>query len=109
MAAEKLCRTLRLLKLYARMDAAWLLRDTRNCILAILSDLVSSVASVSSVFLLSERFKGVGALSSSEVLLMLGYSTVVSGLFQLFFGGSNTGYISRRVGRGQPDDALLAV
>jgi len=107
MAAEKLRRTLQLLKLYARMDAAWLLRDTRNCVFAILSDLISAVASVSSVFLLSERFAGVGALSSDEVLLMLGYSTVVSGLFQLFFGGGNVGYISRRVGRGQLDHMLI--
>ncbi len=107
MAAEKLRRGLRLLKLYARMDFAWLLRDTKNCILAVCGDLISAIASVSSVFLLSERFKGVGAFSSDEVLLMLGYSTVVSGLFQLSFGGGNAGYISRRVGRGQLDHMLI--
>ncbi len=107
MAGKRLRRVLRLYGLYARMDAAWLLRDTRNCILAVVSDLVSSVASISSVFLLSQRFAGVGALSSDEILLMLGYSTAVSGLFQLFFGGGNAGYISRRVGRGQLDHMLM--
>lgn len=107
MAGESFRRYFRLLRLYARMDAAWLLHDTRNCVLAVLSDLVSAVASVSSVFLLSERFAGVGALSSDEILLMLGCATAVSGLFQLFFGGGNAGYISRRVGRGQLDHMLI--
>ncbi|HMM32766.1 MAG TPA: ABC-2 family transporter protein [Clostridia bacterium] len=107
MAVEHIKRAFRLLALYARMDAAWLLRDTRNCILAVVSDLVSNLASISSVFLLSQRFAGVGALSSDEILLMLGYSSTLSGLFQLFFGGGNAGYISRRVGRGQLDHMLI--
>lgn len=104
---QRIRRIARLFKLYARMDAAWLMHDTKNCIFAVTGDLVSSLASISSVFLLSRRFAGVGALSSDEILLMLGYATSVAGLFQLFFGGSNTGYISRRVGRGQLDHMLM--
>jgi ABC-2 type transport system permease protein len=36
-----------------------------------------------------------------EVLFMLAYTTIITGIFQTFCSGGNTGHISRRVGRGQ--------
>ena len=94
---------LRLYAMYARMDAAWLMRDARLALLGITADLVSNIASVSGVFLLAWRFDGVGGLSRYEVLFMLGYVTVVNGIYQIMFSGGNTGHISRRIGRGQLD------
>lgn len=93
--------------LYARMDLDWLIRDTRVSLLAVASDILSNIASVSTVFLLSLRFDGVGGMNRREVIFMLGYVTCVSGFYQLFFSGCNTGHISRRIGRGQVDHMLV--
>jgi ABC-2 type transport system permease protein len=45
-------------------------------------------------------------MSRWDVLFMLGYVTCVTGLYQLFFAGNNTGHISRRIGRGQVDHMI---
>jgi hypothetical protein len=45
-------------------------------------------------------------MSRWEVLLMLGYVTRVSGLYQRFFAGNSTGHISR-IGRGQVDHMIV--
>ena len=89
------------------MDLAWLLRDTRFALLAITADVVFNLSLVSGVFLIALRFDGIGGLSTGEVLLMLSYSTLVTGLFQMFFAGCNTGHISRRIGRGQLEHMLI--
>jgi ABC-2 type transport system permease protein len=86
---------------YAKLDLAWLLRDTKYAIMAITADTISSIASVSGIFLLAMRFNGVGGMDKYEVLFMLGYVTMLTGLFQLFFSMNNVGHISRRIGRGQ--------
>lgn len=97
---RKIKRFNELLMLYAKMDLAWLLRDSKIAITAILSDVISSIASVSGVFLLAMRFDGIGTMGKYEVLFMLGYITVITGIFQIF-SGNNVGHISRRIGRGQ--------
>jgi ABC-2 type transport system permease protein len=76
-------------------------------LLAILSDVLSSIASVSGVFLFAVRFDGVGGMTQWDVLFMLGYVTCVTGLYQLFFSSCNTGHISRRIGRGQWDNMMI--
>ena len=105
--AAKLRHLLRLYRFYARMDAQWFLQDTALCLLCILSETISNLAAVTGVFLLSVQFGGVGVLSADEVLFMLGFYTLATGLFSLFFGGFNTGEISRRIGRGQLDHCLI--
>jgi len=100
-------RLLRLYWLYAKMDAAWILRDTKYCLIGILADFIANVSVLSGVFLLAERFGGVGGMNSGEVLFMLGYSTVTTGLFLIFFNGNNVGHVSRIIGRGQMDHKLL--
>lgn len=94
-------RFFELLCLYAKMDLGWLLRDTFFAILAMTADVFGTISAISGIFLLSWRFGGIGGLNRFEVLFMLGYATLVSGLFQLFFTGNNTGHFSRRIGRGQ--------
>lgn len=89
------------------MDLAWFLRDTKFCLMAMAADVISNIASVSGVFLLAWRFDGVGGMDKFEVLFMLGYVTVITGLFQLFFANCNTGHISRRIGRGQLEHMLM--
>ena len=105
--AAKFRHLFRLYKLYARMDAQWFAQDTALCLLCILSETISNLASVTGVFLLSIQFGGVGVLTSDEVLFMLGFYSLATGLFSLFFGGFNTGEISRRIGRGQLDHCLI--
>lgn len=94
-------RLLALYGIYAKMDLAWLLRDKVYATLAILADIISNVASVSGVFLLAWRFKGIGGMSEWEVLFMLAYATMYSGLYVTLCAAGNTGHPSRLIGRGQ--------
>lgn len=105
--AAKLRHLLRLFKLYARMDAQWFLKDTALCVICIISETISTLAGITGIFLLSLQFGGIGLMTSDEVLFMLGFYTLATGLFSLFFGGFNTGEISRRIGRGQLDHCLI--
>lgn len=93
--------------LYAKMDLAWLLRDRVFAALAILADVVSNLSAITGVFLLAWKFGGIGGMSRYEILLMLGYTSMVNGVFQAFFSGNNTGHISRRIGRGQVDHMMI--
>ena len=97
---------LRLYGFYAKLDLMWLLRDAKYAILAIITDTISSLAAVGSVFLLAMRFNGVGGMNQFEVLFMLGYVTSVSGFFDLFCS-MNNGHISRRIGRGQLEHSFI--
>ena len=103
----KIKRFLRLYALYAKMDLAWLLRDRTFAILAILTDVISNLSSVMGVFLLAWRFDGIGGMGRYEVLFMLAYATIITGIFQTFCSGGNTGHISRRIGRGQLEHMFI--
>ena len=108
MGAKQFFRKLfRLYWLYAKMDAAWLLRDTKYCLIGIAADFIANASVFSSVFLMAERFGGVCGMSADEVLFQLGYSTVTSGIWLVFFNGNNIGHISRVIGRGQMDHKLI--
>ena len=98
---------LSLYALYAKMDLAWLLRDKTFAILAVSADMISNLSAVTGVFLLAWRFDGIGGMDRYEVLFMLSYVTVVTGIFQTFCSGGNTGHISRIVGRGQMEHMFI--
>ena len=100
-------RFLCLYSVYARMDLDFLLRDAKISLMAIAADMLSNIAGVSAIFLLAWRFDGVGGMSRWDVLFMLGFVTCVTGFYQLFFSGNNTGHISRRIGRGQIDHMMI--
>lgn len=102
----KIRRILRLYALYAKMDLAWLLRDSKFAVMAIAADLVSNISAVTGVFLLAWRFDGIGGMSRYEVLFMLAYTTIITGIFISFFA-YNTGHISRRIGRGQLEHMFI--
>jgi ABC-2 type transport system permease protein len=110
MVAERrknaLWRLLELWSAHARLSWLWLTRDARHCLTWVFADLVCAVASISGVLLLAERFQGIGRWSRWEVLFMLGYAQMVSGLLGALFG-FNILFISRRIGRGQLDHTLL--
>jgi ABC-2 type transport system permease protein len=89
------------------MDMMWLLRDTRNCLLVMFTDLIGTASGIAGIVLLSARFGGIGGMSEAQVLFMLGYATCIDGLFMLFFGMTNTGMISRIIGRGQFEHMLV--
>jgi ABC-2 type transport system permease protein len=103
----KIKRLLRLYALYAKMDLAWLLRDKTFAILAVSADIISNLSSVTGVFLLAWRFGGIGGMDRYEVLFMLAYATIITGIFQTFCSGGNTGHISRIVGRGQLEHIFI--
>lgn len=100
-------RLLALWKLYAKMDIGWFMRDNKFCLLNILADVVSNITAISGVFLLSERFDGIGGMDRTQILFMLGYAVIIDGIFLLFLGMGNVGFISRRAGRGQIDHMII--
>ena len=106
--AEKitLIRILKLLVISAKMDMVLLLRDTKFAILGIFGDMINNVATVSGVFLIAVRFGGIGGMSADEVLFMMAYSTLVTGIF-ILFGSNNNIHISRIIGRGQLEHMFI--
>ena len=99
-------RILGLLAISAKMDLAWLLRDAKYAMAGISADIISNLATVSGVFLISVRFGGIGGMSADEVLFMMAYSTLTTGIF-IMFGSGNNFHISRIIGRGQLEHLFL--
>lgn len=105
--ADNLKTLFRFYKIYAKLDLLWFLRDTRYCLLFMFSDIVCLLCSMSGIFLLAERFGGLGGMEGKEILFMLGYASITDGIYMLFFMGNNTGQISRIIGRGQLDHTMV--
>lgn len=99
-------RIIKLLAISAKLDLTWLLRDAKLALLAIGGDIVNNVAIASGVFLIAARFGGIGDMSADEVLFMLAYSTMITGIFALFGSGNNI-HISRIIGRGQLEHLFI--
>jgi len=91
---------IKLLALSAKMDFASLLRDTNTVLFYFFTDIITSVAAITGVFLLAWRFDGIGGMCRYEVLFMLAFATIITGLYMIIFGNNN-GHVSRRIGRGQ--------
>ena len=96
----KIKRYFELLGIYARMDLASLLRDTKFMVIAIAADIVSNISSISGIFLLAWKFGGIGGMDRYEVLFMLAYGNIVMGFLNMM-GGCNALFPSRIIGRGQ--------
>ncbi|HEU5098572.1 MAG TPA: ABC-2 family transporter protein [Roseiflexaceae bacterium] len=99
-------RILRLWKMYAALDFTLLMSNMKLALIWYISDGIVNLASVTATLLLAERFAGIGAWNRHQVVFLLGYATVVSGLMNMFFG-YNVLTISRRLGRGQLDHTLV--
>ena len=105
--ADNIRQVFRMFGIYGKLDLLWFLRDTKYCLLQIVADVVSSVGAVSGAFLLSERLNGFGGMNREQMLFMLGYAICVDGVYMLLFGASNTGMMSRVIGRGQLDHNMI--
>ena len=107
MAAKiTLKRILKLFAISAKLDLVWLLRDTKFALAGISADIISNIAAVSGVFLIAVRFGGIGGMNTDEVLFMMAYSTLVTGIF-IMFGAGNNIHISRIIGRGQLEHLFI--
>ena len=93
-------RYFELLKIYARMDLASLMRDMKFMAVVITADIVSNISSISGIFLLAWKFGGIGGMDRFEVLFMLAYGNIVMGFLNMM-GGCNALFPSRIIGRGQ--------
>lgn len=89
-----------MLKIYAQMDLASLMRDIKFMAVVILADIVSNISSISGIFLLAWKFGGIGGMDRFEVLFMLAYGNIVMGFLNMM-GGCNALFPSRIIGRGQ--------
>ena len=99
-------RLLRLWRMYAALDFTFLMADVKLALIWYISDGIVNLASITAVLLLAERFAGIGAWTRDQIVFMLGYATLGSGLLSMFFG-YNVLTISRRLGRGQLDHTLI--
>jgi ABC-2 type transport system permease protein len=99
-------RFFQLFAISAKMDMVWLFRDTKFALLGICGDMINNIATVSGVFLIAARFGGIGGMNTDEVLFMMAYSTLVTGMFILFGAGNNI-HISRIIGRGQLEHFMI--
>lgn len=95
-------------RLYAQayLDFMFMTRDIGFFSICMIGDLIRSLSGAVAVFLLAERFDGIGVWNREQILFMLGYATLVGGLLDMFFG-YNILHISRRLGRGQLDHTLI--
>ena len=87
------------------MDFASLTRDSKFMAIAIFSDIVSNISSISGIFLLAWKFGGIGNLDRFEVLFMLAFGNIVMG-FLTMMGGCNALFPSRIIGRGSGSTCL---
>ena len=69
----------------AHLDLMWITRDLRFCATCVVSDLFYVVAGVAAVFLMAERFDGIGPWSRDQVVFFLGYAALVRALLDMFF------------------------
>ena len=108
MAANRnpVVQVIRRWRVQAYLDFMWMTRDFKFFLINVVSDIVLSLSGVMAVFLLAERFAGIGAWSRDQILFMLGYAALVQGLLEMFFR-YNVLAISRRIGRGQLDHTLV--
>jgi len=104
--ARALLRILQLWRLYGAMDVIWIARDAKTFITWYITDIVVNGAAVTATLLLAERFSGIGPWAKSQVLFLLGYAVLASGLLDPFCN-YNVKYVSRRLGRGQLDHTLI--
>ena len=81
----------------AYVDWVWVTRDLKSAVLYAASEMVANVAAVTALWLLAERFDGIGPWSKPQFLFMLGYATLVRGLMDTLFS-YNVLFISRRIG-----------
>ncbi len=99
-------RLLKLWKMYAALDLAFITADPKLVAIFLLSDMITNLAAISGMLLLAERFAGIGPWSQAQVIFLLGYATIVRGFLDILFG-YNVLMISRRIGRGQLDHTLM--
>jgi ABC-2 type transport system permease protein len=90
----------------AYLDLMFMTRSPRQLLGYVLSDAILSIAAATATLLLAERFEGIGAWTTAEVVFMLGYAAVAGGLVGMLFN-YNVLFISRRLGRGQFDHTLV--
>ena len=93
-------------RVQAYLDFMWMTRDFKFCIINIVSDIILNLSGVAAVFLLAERFQGIGTWSTKQIVFMLGYAALVHGVMDMGFS-YNIMHISRRIGRGQLDHILI--
>ena len=105
--ADKVRTVLRLFRIYGRLDLLWLLRDTKYFLLQVAADAVSTAASAAGMLLLAAQYQGFGGMDFYSLFFMMGYATLVNGLFLVFFGNNNANQISRTIGRGQLDHCMV--
>lgn len=94
-------RYFQLMAVYAKMDLASLMRDTRYMLIAITADVISNISAISGLFLLAWKLGGIGGMNRYEILFMLAYANIVNGFLFMMGCCNNSLNISRVIGRGQ--------
>ena len=103
---NRLVQVIRRWRVQAYLDFMWMTRDFKFFSINVVSDFILSLSGVVAVFLLAERFAGIGVWSRDQIVFMLGYAALVEGMLDMFCS-YNVLHISRRIGRGQLDHTLI--
>ncbi len=90
----------------AYLDFMFMTRSPKQVLGYAMADITMAVAGTAGTFLLAERFSGIGAWSRDQVIFMLGYAIVATGVLYVLFG-YNVLEVSRRIGRGQLDHTMV--
>jgi ABC-2 type transport system permease protein len=83
-----------------------MLKDFKYFVSNVVTEIIINIAGITGIWLIAERFNGIGGMSLYQVLFMLGYSLTVSGVTSTLFS-FNVYFISRIIGRGQLDHVLI--
>ncbi|MCL1802401.1 MAG: ABC transporter permease [Eubacteriaceae bacterium] len=105
-AKTSLKQFLRLLYMSAKMDLAWLLRDSKYALICMVVDIADNIAAISTVLLIAGRIGSIGSMGFDEALFMMSYSSLLNSLY-IMLGAGNNIIISRVIGRGQLDHMLI--
>jgi len=103
---KNIARLFRLWAVYARMDFLIVARDLKLFLIWSVSDLLMNIAGVLGLWLLVERFAGIGPWTKPAICFLLGYGAAMEGILATFCS-YNILYVSRRLGRGQFDHTLI--
>lgn len=97
----------RLMKINAKMDFLWLVREPRYFLLYLVCETLAATAMATGIMLIAGQFADSLGASIYELLFMQGFALMVDGVFNLFFINNNIDRISRIIGRGQLDHFMI--
>jgi len=97
---------MKVLGVQTRLGMLGLLRTWKSFLIQISTDVVINVSAVSGALIIGSRFGGIGNWGPNQILFLVCYTLAINVFVSALFS-QNFASLSRRIGRGQMDHALL--